>query len=182
MATPTVEDHQHDCIDAAELNRRCDLLHNGTMELAAGLKWPQVERLFLDRRGIQVLLKSGRQQVITITWARNLNGYRPWLNCPECERRVARVFMDCGRYACRWCHGWVYQCQATSSKRRIKAKLDRIHRLLGHRPWQRTIRRPEYMSRKVFRRLQRQVNHLHRMLERYPRNPMIEAQWDEALR
>jgi hypothetical protein len=101
----TVEDHMHDCLDVCDLRRR-GLLSGGTLEIEAGLKWPKLSTMIVDRTGVQIRYRlSGRVQAIPISWTRCFNnGVRPWLVC-DCGNRAPRLFYRFGGYQCSRCHG-----------------------------------------------------------------------------
>jgi hypothetical protein len=152
MRTVTVEEYRGDCLDACDLNRRLDLLHNATIELDAGLKFPRVERIIVDRRNIQIILRSGRQQLIPISWTRCLGGYRPWVHCPQCELRFARLYYV-GHYVCRCCAGITYRCRTVSTTKRLKARQAAVYRQLGYKVTPHRIRKPKWQRWPTFYRL-----------------------------
>ena len=63
-------------------------------------------------------------------------GARPWLHCPYCERRVARLLKGLGGFFCRACVGNpIYESQRWSTKARAYLQAYRLRqRLDGSRP------------------------------------------------
>ena len=56
--------------------------------------------IVLDIRG-----RSDPQQ-IRVSWTQvHLGGERPWMHCPHCQTRVAKLYAGLGGYFCRACVG-----------------------------------------------------------------------------
>jgi hypothetical protein len=102
----TVEKLAHDSLDVRFL-RRQGFFGDDWVTVGATLKWPRIAqmriaryRLILDLRGHSVL------QQICVSWTRvHLGGERPWMHCPHCQTRVARLYAGLGGYFCRSCIG-----------------------------------------------------------------------------
>jgi hypothetical protein len=180
----TVEDHRHDCIDACDLRRR-GLLDGGGVEIDPGLKWPKLSNMLIEQSCIRITFKgerrsglSGRQQWIAISWARAFSrGYRPWLVCPQCAERAARLYCVFGDYRCKHCAKLVHQCQAVSSKIRLKAKLAKIYGRLGYSKQPQTVRRPIFMRWWTYSALRNAEREALRKIEQYRHRNVRAAQW-----
>lgn len=101
-------------------------------------------------------------------------GARPWLHCPFCERRVARLFNGLGGFFCRACVGNpLYESQHRSKKARVYLQAYRLRqRLGGSRPVLDPVpERPYRMKRKTYGRLRVRIERLERPLigSRLPR-------------
>jgi hypothetical protein len=171
----TVEDHRHDAIDACDLRRR-GLLDGGTLELDPGLKWPKLSNMFVDRHGLQIRYRlGGRQERIAISWARCFSsGYRPWLVCPQCNERAARLYCV-GAYRCKHCAGLVHRCQSVSSKIRLKAKLAKSYgRLISTKE---TVNRPPKMRWWTFEALRRAERHALAKIGQYRHRNVRALEW-----
>jgi hypothetical protein len=143
----------HDVLDACHLNRHCDLLHSAIIELTPGLRWSRCSRILLDRSGIRIEFRSGREQVIKISWSRNLHSYRPWVVCGSCGKRYARLYYTMGQYVCRCCAGITYRCRTLSTAKRLKTKQAAIYRQLGYKFTPRRVQKPKWLRWPTFYRL-----------------------------
>jgi hypothetical protein len=102
----TIEKLAHDCLDIRFL-RRNGFFGDGWVTVGATMKWPHIAqmriaryRLILDLRGHSV------PQQICVSWTRvHLGGERPWMHCPHCQTRVAKLYAGLGGYFCRACIG-----------------------------------------------------------------------------
>jgi hypothetical protein len=92
----------------------------GWVTLGASLKWPHIVRmrsaryrLILDLRG------HSTPQNIRVSWTRvHLGGERPWMHCPHCGRRVAKLYAGLGGYFCRACVAAARRMRASASARK----------------------------------------------------------------
>jgi hypothetical protein len=119
----------------------------------------------------RILLELSNQSVpqgIRVSWTRcHFGGLRPWLHCPYCERRVARLFKGLGGYFCRACLGNpIYESQRRSRKARAYLQAYRIRqRLGGTRPLVDDIPpRPRGMKRRTYEQLCVRIKRLERPL------------------
>ena len=134
----TVERLGRDALDVRELNR-AGLLAGDWITLRPSLRWPRIATMRLGR--YRILLELRNQSVpqsIQVSWTRcHFGGLRPWLHCPHCQQRVARLFRGLGGYFCRACLGNpIYESQRRSRKARAYLQAYRIRQLLGaHAPW-----------------------------------------------
>ena len=107
-------------------------------------------------------------QNIRVSWTRcHFGGSRPWLHCPFCERRVARLFKGLSGYYCLACCGNpVYESQRRSTKARSYLQAYRLRqRLGGSRPVLDPMpARPYRMKRKTYARLCERIRRLERPL------------------
>ena len=164
----TVEELAKDRLDVRELYR-ARLLTGDWITLRPSLRWPRIATMRLAR--YRILLELRNQSVpqgIRVSWTRcHFGGFRPWLHCPHCERRVARLFRGFAGYFCRACCGNpIYESQRRSRKGRAYLQAYRIRqRLGGSRPVLDDIpARPRGMGRKTYVRLCVRVERLERAL------------------
>lgn len=164
----TVEELARDTLDVRELNR-AGLLTDDWIALRPSLRWPRITTMRLAR--YRILLELRNQSVpqgIRVSWTRcHFGGFRPWLLCPHCERRVARLFKGFAGYCCRaCCRNPIYESQRRSRKGRAYLQAYRIRqRLDGSRPVVDAIPpRPGGMGRKTYARLCARVERLERAL------------------
>lgn len=78
----------------------------------------------------------------------NYGNSRPWLLCPRCNKRQAKLYMRWGRFACRRCQKIAYSSQSDDAISRTWRIQRRIESLIGEK-WQ----RPKGMRWKTFERL-----------------------------
>jgi hypothetical protein len=133
------------------------------------LRWPGIERIRAARYLIQLEMYNQLvTQQIRVSWTRcHFGGARPWLHCPFCQRRVARLFKVMAGYFCRTCIGNpIYESQRRSKKARAHLKAFRLRqRLGGSRPVLDPIpERPYRMKRATYRRLCSRIERLERPL------------------
>jgi hypothetical protein len=82
-------------------------------------------------------------------------GYRTWLLCPRCGKRVA-VLYGAGKYFwCRHCYNLTYTCQQESKIFRLMSTAQKIRERLGGSPNLSEIfpEKPKNMHWKTYRRL-----------------------------
>jgi len=164
----TVEVLAADCLDVREL-RRAGLLRDRSVTLRPTLRWPKIGTLRVDRFVIQVnFCNQVVPQYIHLTWTGCFyGGARPWLFCPYCRKRVARVFLGMGGYFCRNCLGNpAYESQLRNDKARGYLRAYRLReRLGGSRPVTDPIpTRPYRMWRKTYERICAEIERLERPL------------------
>jgi hypothetical protein len=164
----TVEELVKDTLDVRELNR-AGLLTDDWVTLRPPLRWPRIQTMRLGR--YRILLELRNQSVpqgIQVSWTRcHFGGFRPWLRCPHCERRVARLFKGFAGYFCRACCGNpIYESQRRSEKARAYLQAYRIRqRLGGSRPVVDDIpTRPRGMKQSTYEQLCARIRRLERPL------------------
>ena len=166
--TLTVEKLANDTIDVRELHR-AGLLAGDWVTLRPSLRWPSIATMRVARYRILVELRNQSvPQSIRVSWTRcHYGGFRPWLHCSYCERRVARLFKGFGGYCCRACCGNpVYESQRRSANARAWLQAYRLRqRLGGSRPVVDAIPpRPPGMTRKTHARICSRLQKLERPL------------------
>ena len=153
-ARPTVESLSADSLDVREL-KRLGMLTDVPRGLR-GIRWPHIRKLVADRYWIELQMEQIVQQ-IRITWTPcHLGGWRPWMLCPYCKTRVAKLLRGLGGYCCRTCIGKPhYASQAKSAHGRrhfeickIRLQLNGNASLLEPFP-----DRPRRMHRKTYERM-----------------------------
>jgi len=173
----TIERWAFDCLDVGFL-RRGGFLDGGWVTIGGTLKWPRVARLRTARYLI-VLDIQGRSdsQHIRVSWTRvHLGGERPWMHCPHCQKRVAKLYSGLGGYFCRACIGnppyatqWLgAQGRAHFQACKLRLRLNGQARLTMPFP-----ERPPRMHRRTYDRLRREGINLEaglskRMRRRFP--------------
>jgi hypothetical protein len=76
---------------------------------------------------------EGPDRVRRIWTPCHFGGMRPWLLCPECGRRCAKLYRPWGRsgLGCRRCLGLTYQTQQVHRFDRLRIAQERLRRRLG---------------------------------------------------
>ena len=153
----TVEQLVPGAIDILELNR-AGLLTSDWITLQPSLRWPSVMTMRIARFRIVLELQGlSRPQSIQVSWSRcNYGGGRPYLHCPDCGRRVWRLFRALHGYACRTCCGSpIYESQRRSAKGRDYLRAYRLRQQLdGSKPVLDPLPpRPARMRRLTYARL-----------------------------
>ncbi len=155
----TVESLVHDCLDVRELRRR-RILGDDWLRLGPTLRWPRITRLQAARYLIILFLRDRSDpQQIRVSWTRlRLGGDRPWLHCPHCQKRVAKLYCGLGGYVCRACLGTpLYASQRLSAQARPHYQACKLRLRLGGsaRPTEAFPERPQGMHRRTYQRLRR---------------------------
>jgi len=131
-------------------------------------RWPKIERICFERGLIQIEFVNQVTQHIHISWTRcNFGGSRPWMHCPHCNRRVARLFKGLAGYFCRGCVGAPrYESQVRNEKARAYLRAYRLReRLGGSRPVVDPLpERPYRMWRKTYEGICAEIERLERPL------------------
>jgi hypothetical protein len=164
----TVEVLAADCLDVRELHRR-GFLDRSYVPRWPTFRWPKIERICFGRGLIQIeFVNQVTPQQIHISWTRcNFGGSRPWMHCPHCNSRVARLFKGLAGYFCRECVGAPrYESQVRNEKARAYLRAYRLReRLGGSRPVIDPIpERPYCMWRKTYDRICAEIKRLERPL------------------
>lgn len=90
-----------------------------------------------------------RDQRIGIAQTRcHFGGYRKWFWCPCCTKRIAKLYLRGGRFACRRCNRLGYLVENQDFGQRQWIRMERIERLLGE-----DLDRPKGMHRSTYERL-----------------------------
>ena len=168
-ARMTVEELAVDCLDARELYK-AGALDGGWFTFRwPEFRWPAVRKMRAARFLVQIeLLNQTLPQQIRVSWTRcHFGGARPWLHCPFCEQRVARLFKGFSGYFCRSCCGNpIYESQRRNKKARAYLQAYRTRQQLGgSRPVLDPVpERPYGMKRKTFDRLCDRIQRLEQPL------------------
>ncbi len=166
--TLTVEQLAGGALDVLELHR-AGLLAGGWITVKPSLRWPGVIAMRLARFRIVVEYRHRSvPQSIQVSWTRcHYGGARPYLHCPDCQRRAWRLYRALHGYACRACCGSpIYESQRRSTKARAYLQAYRLRqRLGGSRPVVDAIPpRPPSMAQKTYALLRARVERLERPL------------------
>lgn len=59
----------------------------------------------------------GQRQVVHLTETKcNFGGVRQWFKCPLCNKRVGKLFLLRGKYACRHCYDLTYKSRIRNTR------------------------------------------------------------------
>jgi len=160
----TVEKLATDCLDVGELNRK-GLLKERSVTFRPMLRWPGVEKMRADRYVVEIYLRNVRSpQYVHLSWTPcHFGSERPWMLCPHCRKRVARLFKGMGGYFCRGCIGNPpYESQLRNEMARVYLRVYRLRqRIGGGRPVMSPIpERPYRMWRKTYNRIVAEIERL----------------------
>jgi hypothetical protein len=164
----TVEELATDCIDVRELQRK-GLLKERTVKFRPLLRWPSVVMVRADRYVVELYFCNFRTpQHVYLSWTPcNFGSERPWMLCPHCRKRVARIFKGMGGYFCRACVGNPpYESQLRNDRARAYLKAYRLReRLGGSRPVVDPLpERPYRMWQRTYDRIVAELERLERSL------------------
>jgi hypothetical protein len=152
---PTVERLSSDSLDVREL-KKFGLLRDQRMILQ-GLRWPDLSRIVSSRYWLELDFGRDTMQRVRVSWTQcYLGGWRPWMHCPHCETRVAKLLNGLGGYYCRACIGNPpYACQTKSTYGRKHFELCKIRLQLNGEasPIKPFPDRPRGMHRKRYLRM-----------------------------
>jgi hypothetical protein len=121
--------------------------------------------------------RQATTQYVRVSWTKvHLGGARPWMNCPHCETRVAKLYAGLGGYFCRSCIGNPpYASQQLGAQGRAHYQACKLRLLLqGEAQLSRPFpERPRNMHRSTYERLRREGINLEaglskRMRRRFP--------------
>jgi len=160
----TVEKLSNQAIDVREL-QRAGIFRDHCVTVQPSFRWFSIEQMRVSRHLIQLQLRNRCvPQQIRVSWTRcNYGGARPWIHCPHCQRRIARLFKGMGGYFCRACLGNpIYESQRRSRKARTYLQAYRLRQTLGgSRPViDRIPPRPYRMKRRRYRKLVTKIEFL----------------------
>jgi hypothetical protein len=159
----TIEKLGGDCLDVGTL-RRLGIFGN-TRRSWSAFRWPDIAVIRADRYSLELEMPRKVSQQIRVSWTRCRFGWglRPWLHCPFCQRRVAKLFNGLAGYCCRACVGnppYASQTKSTQSRRHFEACKLRVR--LGGSPSLIVPfpERPKGMHRRTYARLKHRAEHL----------------------
>ena len=176
----TVEGLSQDCLHVRDLCKMGALKGNWTTFLPRGsLLWPAIRKIRAARYRVQIELHNQTlPQQIRISWTPcHLGGWRPWMHCPYCEKRVAKLLKGMAGYFCRACLGNpLYASQAKSSHGRRHFELCKIRLQLNGNasPLEPFPERPRGMHRKTYDRLKARALRLEMDLPRKLRGKAVD--------
>jgi hypothetical protein len=152
----TIEKLAHDCLDVRELRRK-GLFSGDWVSFRPMLRWPAIALVRVVRYAIVLDLRGHTlPQRIPVSWTKvHLGGERPWMHCPHCEKRVARLYKGLGGYFCRACVGNpIYASQALSAQARPHYQACKLRLRLGGEasPTEPFPERPRKMHRRTCER------------------------------
>jgi hypothetical protein len=160
----TVEELATDCIDVTDLNQ-AGALDGEWVTFRAGIRWPTIREIRAARYLVQIELHNQTvAQQVRISWTQcHLGGWRPWMHCPYCEKRVAMLLKGMGGFFCRACVGnplYASQTKSTHGRRhfeicKIRLMLNGNASLLEAFP-----ERPRGMHRRTYDRLKARAQDL----------------------
>ncbi len=161
----TIEKLAHDCLDVRDLRRKGILGSPDWIFFRPGLGWRSIAQMRVARFAIMLDLRGHHfPQRIRVSWTRlHFGGERPWMHCPHCEKRVARLYEGLAGYFCRRCLGNpIYASQALSAQSRghfqackLRLRLGGIASLTAPLP-----ERPRGMHRRTYHQLKSRLQQL----------------------
>jgi hypothetical protein len=160
---PTIEKLGGDCLDVGTL-RRFGLFGDKRNSWSA-FRWPDITKIRADRYSLELEMPRKVSQQIRVSWTRCHFGWglRPWLHCPFCQRRVAKLFNGFAGYCCRVCVGnppYASQTKSAQSRRHFEACKLRL-RLGGNASLDAPFpERPKGMHRRTYARLKHRAEQL----------------------
>jgi hypothetical protein len=160
----TVEKLGEDSIDVREL-QRFGILDGPWVTLRPLARWPGIAKMRAAKYRVLIeLIHQVVPQQVRVTWTRcHYGGTRPWLHCPCCQRRVAKLFKGMGGYFCRPCVGspnYASQCKSADGRRHFQACKLRL-RLGGDASLAAPFpERPRGMHRSTYNRMRRRAERL----------------------
>jgi hypothetical protein len=160
----TLEKLGGDCLDVGTLRRfgifgerRCTW---------SSLRWADITTIRADKYSIELEMprKASAPQEIRVSWTRcRFGGLRPWLHCPYCQRRGAKLFNGLAGYCCRACVGNPpYASQTKSAETRRHFEACKLRMRLGGSPslTEPFPKKPKGMHRRTYVRLKRRGEQL----------------------
>ena len=113
--------------------RQARMFRNSWTTFYPSLRWPSINTMRVARYALQLELNNCPSQQIRVSWTRcNYGGARPWIHCPHCHRRIARLFKGLSGYFCRACLGNpIYESQRRNRKARAYLRAYRLRQQLG---------------------------------------------------
>jgi hypothetical protein len=135
-------------------------------------RWPGLVHLTANRWRVDVVFRHGASQRIPVVWTTcHFGGWRPWLMCGRCGRRVGKLYSTGVALHCRRCLALWYGSQRRGSKSRrylralkLRLRLNGIANLREPFP-----PRPKRMHRKTYARLRHLGERLEEDLRDNPR-------------
>jgi hypothetical protein len=180
----TIEKFASDSLDVRELRRR-RILGDEWVKIGPSLRWLRIACMRVARYRIIIQLwKQATPQNIPVSWTKcHLGGLRPWMHCPYCEKRVAKLYRGLGGYFCRACIGnpiYASQSKSAQGRRHFHACKLRLH-LNGEASLTAPFpERPRGMHRRTYERLRQEGLKLEaglsrRVKSRFPDYPNLVA-------
>jgi hypothetical protein len=165
----TVEELAVDCLDARDLCKAGAFTGAWVTFPWVGFRCPGIRTMIAARYRVLIeLLNEVVPQQVRVSWTRcHFGGARPWLHCPFCEQRVARLFKGLSGYFCRQCCGNpIYESQTRNKKARAYLQAYRARQQIGgSRPVVDPVpERPCGMRRRTYDRLCERIERLERPL------------------
>jgi hypothetical protein len=157
LRVTTVERLSSDSLDVLEL-KRLGLLKDSRTVLQGWIRWPKLRRIVGSRYLLELDLGNrGSNQHVRVSWTWcHFGGWRPWMHCPYCEKRVAKLLGGMGGYCCRACIGNpLYASQTKSAHGRRHFEICKIRlQLNGNASLSEPFpERPRGMHRKTYEQL-----------------------------
>jgi hypothetical protein len=159
----TIEKCGGDCLDVGTLRRLG--IFGERRRTWSSLRWADITTIRADRHLIELEMPRKVPQQIRVSWTRCHFGWglRPWLHCPHCQRRVAKLFNGFVGYFCRACVGnppYASQTKSAESRRHFEACKLRM-RLGGNASLDTPFpERPKGMHRRTYARLRYRAEQL----------------------
>ena len=170
----TIEKLACDCLDVRDLRRK-GLFGGDWVAFRPMLRWPSIAQIRAARYAVLLDLRGHTlPQRIRVSWTKvHLGGERPWMHCPHCEKRVAKLYNGLGGYFCRGCVGNpIYASQALSAQARPHFQACKLRLRLGGEasPTAAFPERPRRMHQRKYERLKSRLLKLEGGLSRHVRS------------
>ena len=134
-AALTIEKLAFDALDVRSLRKR-GVFTGEWMTFRPMLGWTGIRQMHIAKYAILLELRGRPDQRVRVSWTRPyLGGERPWMHCPHCQTRVAKLYNGLAGYFCRRCVGNpLYASQALSAQSRGHFQAGKLRLRLGGHP------------------------------------------------
>jgi hypothetical protein len=116
----------------------------------------------IDIAGLYVDTDTALDGRVAVTWTRcAVLGRRPWLVCPACGRRCAKLY-ELDRLACRLCSGLHHRSQSMQPHERARRRAQQLRMRLGGLPmnFARIPPKPRGMHGSTYMRIGMEISRL----------------------
>ena len=161
-AKPLADDHP--TLDIFELRRSGGLSPGSSINITWELRDREVFATSIHVLSEQEIVlqadaAADNPRAIHLTWTDcAFGGRRPWLVCPKCDRRVAKLYLLGGNFLCRHCHSLNYAVQREAQPEKAIRKARKIlHRITGSSNLATPFEKPPGMTWARFIRAQAEI-------------------------
>jgi hypothetical protein len=135
----------------------------GTNIYSNPFRYPQIQRLRLSYRSIEIVDHQDRSQVFGIQWIPTYFGKaRAVFVCSSCRGGANRLFDRYGSYACRYCHRALYASQKYNQVGRKRLAACKLRLQLGSLPDvnERLPPKSKWTRRRTYQRIRNEIQRL----------------------